>query len=244
MREETNRVDCQLVVPCFRESKRLPSFLSDLLSTLKACRHQVNTVVVDDGSGPAEQLATRSIVESSALRFGIACHFLALETNRGKGGAIREGWDAAGEDVRMLAFIDADGSVAAATFVSLLDRALSEDDETVVTSSRRLPESHAHRSLWRRALSSVFYALVELRYGLGLTDTQCGCKIVSCSFYRRVASLLRQNGFGFDIELLRHAKALGVSIRELPIAWTERPGSTVTARDAVALYANVIFRRY
>ena len=44
-----------LVIPCYEESKRLPSYLSELASMLKTKEYRTNILVVDDGSSEAER---------------------------------------------------------------------------------------------------------------------------------------------------------------------------------------------
>ncbi len=200
--------------------------------------------MVDDGSGEREQTKLRTLLAAMEKDFPGLCSVIVNEANRGKGFAVRAGWAAAPDAARLLGFIDADGSVDGTAFLQLLERALAEPGETLVAGSRRLAASDSRRSLHRRGLSRLFYFLVERSYRLGMADTQCGCKLIGKAAYGRFAAQCRQNGFGFDIELLRLAKAHGIRIVETPVVWNERAGSTVTLSAAIALYLNVIRRRF
>ena len=233
-------LDCWLVVPCYRESGRLPGFLPELCSALGKSKRRVRVLLVDDGSGEREQSALRELAAEWPGLVGIRL----LDTNRGKGAAIRAGWDAAPDGVELLAFADADGSVSAEGFLGLLERAIGLGGDEVVIASRRLAGSRTSRSWHRRGLSALFYWFVERFYGLGISDTQCGCKIVPRVAYERWEGRLRQERFGFDIELLRLAREDGVGVREEPVVWVERGGSTVTLKAALQLFIDVAMRRY
>jgi len=125
-----------LVIPAYREARRLPPFLRELRSTLADFAPGVDILVVDDGSPPADWQALRSILTaelaapptaSPATTPGTApaspattvptgcCRLLPplrLEENTCKGGAILAGWRQPGPP-RWLAFVDADGAVSA-----------------------------------------------------------------------------------------------------------------------------------
>jgi hypothetical protein len=48
---------------------------------------------------------------------------------------------------------------------------------------------------------------------------------------------LRTNGFSFDVELLARLRAVGASVAEFAVAWTDVPGSTFTpARHGAASF--------
>jgi dolichyl-phosphate beta-glucosyltransferase len=74
----------------------------------------------------------------------------------------------------------------------------------------------------------------------GIGDTQCGFK-----FFDRATALalfrpLRTAGFAFDVELLARAQRAGAVIAELPVRWTDRPGSSFSpARDGLRSFATL-----
>jgi hypothetical protein len=82
---------------------------------------------------------------------------------------------------------------------------------------------------------------------LGVADTQCGFK-----FFQRpavTAALTRMyditvtpaSGFAFDVELLHRIQRDGGEVVELPVAWTDRAGSTFhPVRDGIASYRAVL----
>jgi hypothetical protein len=66
---------------------------------------------------------------------------------------------------------------------------------------------------------------------LALCDYQCGAKAIDSLAWERVRGHLYESGFAWDVELLAVADAVGCSVREVPVAWTDMPGSTVDPID-------------
>lgn len=73
---------------------------------------EVQILVVDDGSGPAESHATRAVIESLRPTYHLLQPLLELPNNIGKGGAVYAGWTRANAHTQWLAFVDADGSIS------------------------------------------------------------------------------------------------------------------------------------
>ena len=112
-----------LVVPAFCESQRLPRFLPDLCGAVAAMDGApVQIMVVDDGSGTAEQKFLIDLVAELRESHTFLMEPLILEENRGKGGAVYAGWDASeGGGFSKLGFVDADGAVSASEVVRVLE---------------------------------------------------------------------------------------------------------------------------
>lgn len=236
-------MDCFLVIPCFHESCRVPAFLAELCSEIGASELTVGVVLVDDGSGEAELAKLRESISHLRKSYPDLGEVLALPENRGKGAAVRRGWQAAASAARMLAFIDADGSVPAREFLRLLRLALEQREEGLLLASRSASGSSVERSVFRKLLAVSFTVLIRVFYGVRIKDTQCGCKVVSARWYRRHAAEFREDGFGLDLELILKARETGCEVREVGIAWHAVPGSKVGVRGVLALAKAVALRR-
>lgn len=83
-----------LVIPCFRESDRLPRFLRELVDSLQDAPYSCNILVVDDGSGDREQKAVLDLVGAVDSVKQMILPPLLQPRNLGKGGAVRAGhWE-------------------------------------------------------------------------------------------------------------------------------------------------------
>jgi glycosyltransferase involved in cell wall biosynthesis len=223
-----------LVVPAFRESRRLPALVARWTERALAERAGiVELIVVDDGSPPADADAEREAAQRAARRLAEAgaphrVRFEALPRNRGKGAAVRHGWSLADPAARWLGFVDADGAVSARE-VWRLTRRLADDPPVEVLAATRIRMAGRviDRSLARHLQGRVFATLVEELYGLGFYDTQCGAKFFRAEALRPILPLLEENRWLLDVEALAILARRGARMVEEPIDWSDPGGSKV-----------------
>jgi hypothetical protein len=111
----------------------------------------------------------------------------------------------------------------------------------VVVGSRAHPDSEvwARHSAVRKSGAWAFRRAVQ-RLVPGISDTQCGYKFFDRATAMALFRPLRTVGFAFDVELLARAQRAGVVIAELPVRWTDRPGSSFSpARDGLRSFATL-----
>ena len=126
-----------LVIPCFRESRRLPTFLPGLLSAMETAALPVVIQIVDDGSGQSEADALDAFLEPlRAAHPAMLRPMLRLPANIGKGGTVYAGWDALAPLCTHLAFVDADGAIPADETARLLAMATTMPSGSAVFASR------------------------------------------------------------------------------------------------------------
>lgn len=129
----------------------------------------------------------------------------------------------------MQLFADADGAtpieelshlesaLAAGADLAIGSRALASQDPNYTVQARW------HRSV----MGSLFNAVVQ-RLGLRhIADTQCGFKLFRRSVAQDLFSVTCVDGYAFDLELLYVARQRGYRIAEVPVNWTDQPGSKV-----------------
>ena len=171
----------------------------------------------------------------------------AVPARRGKGAAVTAGFEALETDV--LAFVDADGATPVESVASVVDP-VRLGETPVAVGSRRHPESAvaSHQGHLRRLLGDGFAWLARRfvgRFGARLYDYQCGAKALSADVWRAVRDHIREPGFAWDLELLAVAGASGFGIREVPIAWEDKPGSTVApVQDTLSMFAGLVRARH
>ncbi|MBC2606890.1 glycosyltransferase [Pelagicoccus albus] len=236
-------MDCFLVVPCLRESGRVEGFLRELCEEVNASELSIGLLLVDDGSGLSEVEALRRIVARLRNDYPFLEEVYAMQKHLGKGAAIRSGWRLAPSDSVLLGFVDADGSVSASETVRVLRDALEEKDLCLVMASRRAVGAKVERSGIRKCVAAGFAAMVKLVYGVGVLDTQCGCKFVDNAWFQAYSLELRELGFGFDLELILKARETGCPMREVGVVWTEVEGSKVGLSTLWNLGKRVLLRR-
>jgi dolichyl-phosphate beta-glucosyltransferase len=211
--------ECSLVIPAYREAKRLPRFLDSVrqyFSQQYKSRYEV--VVVDDGSDDGllgvllEMQADWP--ELRTLRHSVNC---------GKGAAVRSGMlRACG---KVLLFADADGATPIGEEQKL--RAAIDAGADIAIGSRHLKSNQVQRKRkWtRRAGSWLFHHLVHAYVDVPVCDTQCGFKMFRRDAAMRLFALCDETGYLFDVYLLRLAVRLGYSISEVDVNWQDVAGS-------------------
>ncbi len=222
----SNVLELSIVIPAFNEAKRLPSTIDAVAAYVKRKGLRAEMIVINDGSTDETlAVATQMPVEGVRLR---VIHY---EVNRGKGSAVRAGLLAAqGEYILMT---DADNSIP---IEGLDDFWPQRDPMRVLIGSRyvRTRGRQAGVPLVRYWIGRVGNAIIQFFLLPGIRDTQCGFKLFGNPVAKALAARQRILRFGFDMELLAIAKALGVDIREVQVNWKHAAGSRVRpARDAV-----------
>lgn len=156
---------------------------------------------------------------------------------RGKGAAITAGFEAL--DTAKLAFADADGSTPPASVAELL-KALDRCD--LVVGSRRHPDARvtAHQTVLRRYLGDAFAWMARRMLPVGLYDYQCGAKALRRDAWQDVRPHVSEPGFAWDLELIGFVASLDRIVEEVPVDWTDAPGSTVQPLATAASLARAL----
>jgi len=213
-------VALSVIIPAYNEAQRLPPHANGLLAYLRAHYPAFELIVVDDGSRDN----TAGVVRA-ALAGEPRARLLAYQPNRGKGYAIRTGVLAS--HGAAVVFLDADMSTPIEEIPAALARLAQAD---IVIGSRDLPSSNirAQPPLFRRLASELFKWVRYLIVGLwDISDTQCGFKVYRGPVARQLFALARVDRFMFDVEILYLAERAGLRIAEIPVLWTNSPGSKV-----------------
>ncbi len=223
-----------VVIPAYNEAQRIGRTLEAVVAFFDAMKTACDIVVVSDGSIDS----TEDIVNSYASA-NKSIRLLAYQPNKGKGCAVRTGvLQARATDVLI---IDADLATPIEDFLEL--RQAAEKGSKIVIGSRALAHSRVEGwRPWYRVLSGkVFNKIVRALSVRGIHDTQCGFKLFTGGSARRIFSLSRIDGFGFDVEALYLAQKFGYSIAEVPVRWHNSPATKVSVlRDTLPMLMEVM----
>ncbi len=224
----------QLIIPALDEERRLPPTLAALQAfvvTAAEALGPVEVVVVDNASTDSTAEVARSFDVSTMPVRVVHCPV------RGKGAAVRAGVAATTHD--RVAFMDADGATHLDALVDA-DRLLDAGADLAI-GSRALAESvTVERHSKVRTVGAGVYRDLTRRVAPGITDTQCGFKMMRGDLAREVFPQLRCRGFSFDVELVGRFQRAGARVVEFPVVWVDKPGSTfVPARHGVASFVEL-----
>lgn len=226
-----------LVIPCYRENLRLPTFLPLLSERLQSAKLPVAIQVVDDGSPHREQEELARYVESQRQRYPALQPIVGYGDNRGKGHAIRAGWSKSVDSVKWLGFVDADGAVPANEVERVVTALLGKPTPRIVAAVREHQEGAiVKRHPVRHFGSMVFQSWVRFLHHLPMRDTQCGLKFIPVSLYRDHSETWKQSRYAFDLELLITGHRSGMPIETIPVCWQEQAVSRLHLPAAIRLF--------
>ncbi|XHR29128.1 MAG: glycosyltransferase [Chthoniobacteraceae bacterium] len=242
MQLPTSRRALWLVIPSFNDSKRLARFLPELCAALESSALEVAIQTVDDGSSEADKRQLNELVCSTQNRYPFVRTALFQSTNQGKGAAIMRGWEAADGNADWLGFLDADGAIPAYEVRRVTDLLLRDGNpnSAIFASRVQLCGRKVERSLKRHFTGRIFASMVGTWIDPHVYDSQCGFKLISREAYRKIQPLLREKRFAFDVELLAALNHRATTVEEVPVDWTDIPGSKVALlRDSLQMFRSV-----
>lgn len=211
--------ELSIVIPAYNEATRLGSTLAKIVAFGRArfAPAALEILVVDDGSRDAT-------VEVALAHGDPWIRVVRLPQNAGKGAAVKRGViESRG---RLVLISDADLSTPIEDFDKLRPYLAAHP---LVFGSRavRGAELTRRQPFYREWMGKTFNRLIGLAGIRGVTDTQCGFKLLDGGVARRLFSLLTTPGFAFDVELVYLAHRLGYSIAEVGVRWENSPTSRV-----------------
>jgi O-antigen/teichoic acid export membrane protein len=229
--------ELSLVIPVCDGAASAVECVDSVRSVLEGLGRSHEIIVIADGS----RVRGDSGLQALASRADV----LHYARRQGKATALRVGMRRARG--RYVAFLDADGDLDAAAlgdFVAMMD--LSEPD--LVIGSKRHPHSSVEYPKLRRAMSVMYQCFVRLLFGLNVSDTQTGMKLIRKDVLDAVLPRMLEKRFAFDLEFLVIAQHLGFDrVVEAPIKLTYGFKSTVALQDVARIGIDslaIFYRRY
>lgn len=212
-----------IIIPAFNEEERIANTLFEYHEYLSNNELDFEIVVVDDGSSDGtvakvnqlkQVLPYVSIVES--------------KPNRGKGFAVRIGMLLAKGQFRCM--VDADCSMHPDQLKKLLEPVMT-GKANIAIGSRYLKGSSTdgRQPMWRVGWSRLANFFVRATLLPGIKDTQCGFKVFTAASAESIFKLATIDGWSFDLEALAIAMQQGLTIKEVPIHWTDDGRTRVSA---------------
>jgi glycosyltransferase involved in cell wall biosynthesis len=220
-------------------------------------------VVVDDASGASSATTldeARAVLESAhagsargappqagdlARPMLAAWDVLQHPVNRGKGAALRTGFDwvlGHGDDRDLVVIQDADLEYDPRDFASLVaaaERCDAVDGLVAVYGNRWQSGGGPHGSLWHRIHrlgNASLTGASNLATGFSLSDMECCYKLMPVSVLRQVRPMLTEDRFGVEPQLTAALARIGVRVDEVPVQYAARAyrqGKKIGVRDAL-----------
>ncbi len=214
-----------VIIPIYNERNTLEELVARVRAVDYGCGLEL--VLVDDCSSDG----SRALVEKLAATYPNVVAVLQ-EQNRGKGAAVRRGFEVATGDVMIVQDADLEyDPQEIPRLVSLITRDIAD----VVFGSRFLPIG-PHRVLyyWHSVGNKALTLLSNMLTNLNLSDMEVGYKAFRREVIRGIT--LREDRFGFEPEITAKVARGRWRIYEVPISYygrTYEEGKKIGWRDGV-----------
>ena len=220
-----------VVIPVYNEIQTI----RPVLDRVRASPFDKEIILVDDGSTDGSREFLASLDDPAIV-------VVLQERNRGKGAALRAGFERASGDVVVIQ--DADLEYDPADYPRLLGPIL-EDKADVVFGSRFGGEAHRVLLFWHYVGNRFLTTLSNMFTNLNLSDMETGYKVFRRSILERLR--LKANRFGFEPEFTAKIARLGYRVYEVSISYHGRgydAGKKISWKDGIAAIGFIVWYRF
>jgi glycosyltransferase involved in cell wall biosynthesis len=204
-----------VVLPAYNEEANVRQAVLGAMEAVADHTSDYEVIVVDDGSRDRTSEVVQGIIEELPQ-----VRLVRHEVNRGYGGALRSGFEAA---TRELIFLIASDNQYDPSEIGLLLPLM--DDADIVTGFR----AHRQDSPLRRLYAWGWNVLVNLLFGYLSRDVDCAFKLFRRDVLKEV--VLTSPGALIDTQLLAGARRSGFRIKEIAVSHFPRQTGRQTGAD-------------
>lgn len=232
-----------ILIPCYNEEKRLDGLsFEKLLQSTTADIFFVNDGSTDNTLDVVSVLASKSIGR---------CQVIDYPQNEGKAKAVykavnyvleKNGYDYVG-------YLDADFSTPVSEVIRIIEELNSRRPSFIFGSRILVLNSVINRKLYRHIIGRTIVTFINLRFRLGIYDTQCGAKFFDTTIAKGAFTDPFVTSWLFDVEIfvrLKRANLLGGGI-EFPLRkWTDVEGSKLNFGTSAKILKEIykLFKTY
>lgn len=224
------------VIPCYNEEKRIKNLLDAIIIFKKESykNYNINFIIVNDGSNDL----TLQIISKHSIFKKNYFECISYSKNQGKGFALMKGVEASKN--HWIVTIDVDLSV---TLEGAMKKFINNYEESIKIyyGSRSHPQSKVISKKYRNLIGLIFVYLTKYLLKLKITDTQCGFKIYDRKIFNAFLNKFSSFGYTLDLELSILCAINNIIIKEIPVNWTHKPGSTINLLiDPIKMFLNIL----
>ena len=218
-----------IIIPAHNEADHI----IDCVQSLYDLYHEDNTITVatDGNTDGTDRILTNYIIKQKLDRVFITSY----PTRLGKGAAIKMALLSGYTNI----IYDTDMAVSPYALHAMYELACSRGG--IVVAKRYAPRRKKTRVL----LSFTYNSLVRLLFRTGISDHQCGCKILTPEA-TKIAEQVKANDFFFDTELIVKCKKAKLSVTKYSVYWCEnkKKSSVSLAKDSLRMFGQLLALRF
>jgi glycosyltransferase involved in cell wall biosynthesis len=152
--------------PAYNDAPSLPALLEKTFAVLPRCADDFEVIVVNDGS----QDATGEVLEELRRKYAPHLRVVTHPENRGYGGALRSGFDAATKEV--VFYTDGDGQYDPGELPLLVERLTPE---VGLVNGYKLQR---HDPWHRVCIGNVYNSMARLLFRIRIRDIDCDFRLI------------------------------------------------------------------
>lgn len=188
--------------PCCNDESTIATMVEKAFSAIEGAGADADVIVVNDGSTDGSARVLEAL-QAAEPRLRVVTH----AANRGYGGALRSGFDAAKHQWTF--YTDGDAQFDPSELSAFIDAASADVDVVQGFKLRRAD------TVLRRFVGRVYHRGVKLMFGLRIRDTDCDFRLIRKDVLDRI-SLVHDSGV-ICVELVRKLQGAGARFVELPV---------------------------
>ncbi|MDH2207358.1 glycosyltransferase [Empedobacter sp. GD03644] len=231
-----------IIIPCYNEEFRLNFNEIDLLLN----QANIDVYFANDGSKDNTVKKINQYIQNKPNTF-----LFDYKKNEGKAFTIYKSLDSLYEQNKYtyIGYLDADFSTKSVDFLSMYNYLQNSPKEFILASRIMLLNSNIKRKKYRHYIGRIILTIINIKYKLGIYDTQCGAKIFSQNILNEVLKTPFQTAWLFDAEVFIRLKKSNLLTNgvEFPITnWEDVAGSKLKLTDGFEILKeiNTLYKNY
>lgn len=211
-----NRKKITVLIPCYNEENGIAEVIRKFpREKIEASNYSLEIMIVDNNSTDRTAEIARSLGAT-----------VITEKKKGKGNAVRKGFDSISEDTDYVVMLDGDDTYRPEEILRLVEPLESNFCEAVIGS--RLLGRISDGSMTKMNLigNRFFSTIVRFFYKVKVTDVLTGYFAWKKDTINRLRPHLKSPGFALEMEMVTKMAKLGVHITCIPISYDSRAGET------------------
>jgi dolichyl-phosphate beta-glucosyltransferase len=225
-----------IIIPCYNEGKTIEQNITKVNNFFKNNKKisKYEIICVNDGSTDKTLNKLKKLKKNLPL-----IRINKKRKNFGKGYSVREGIFLS--KYERLIFFDADLS----TPLAEINKFLKEKNFDILIGSRTLSESESNRFYIRNIFGRIFSSISNIMLKINISDPQCGIKMFKSSVAKKIFKVQKMNRWSFDSEIMHIAKKMNLTIKEIPIMWSESETTRINIfKDGLIMLKDLFIIRF
>lgn len=199
----TTPASLSIFFPAYNDAGTIGSLVIQALQAAATLTPDYEVIVVNDGSSDG----TKGILDELFRTYPDHVRVVHHDVNRGYGGALRSGFEAATKD--LVFYTDGDAQYDPAE-VAVLWQALREDVDWVNGWKMRRSDP-----LHRIVIGRIYHHVVKSLFGLTVRDVDCDFRLMRRRIFDQVR--LEKNSGVICLEMMKKFKDAGYRVAEVPV---------------------------